>query len=45
MLSHRLLVRDAHENLANLFSAIDQDCDGVISEADFVTSYQLAFKN
>ena len=40
MLSHRLVVREAQENLATAFSTLDHDNDGVVSEGDFALAFQ-----
>ena len=43
MFSQRLVVRDQHEALAEVYQAMDLDGDGVISERDFLTSYEIYY--
>ena len=38
------MVREAHETLAEVFMAMDQDSDGLISEQDFLSSYEIFYK-
>lgn len=45
LLCHRLIIRDDLEILAKVFLAMDQDCDGVISKADFKSSFELFYSN
>ena len=44
MFTHRLVVREAQEELAEVFSAMDLDADGVISEQDFTKSFALFYR-
>ena len=43
MMAQRLVVREAQEGLAEVFFAMDQDGDGVISEQDFNHSYEIYY--
>ena len=43
LMAQRLVVREAQEGLAEVFFAMDQDGDGVISEQDFNHSYEIYY--
>ncbi len=45
MFTQRLIVREAHESLSEVFSAMDLDNDGVLSESDFKQSFKFYYQN